>query len=112
MKLAEGKCYRLTRSLALIRLKRKRWGRAAFATHWTSPRFSVDVVMEAGGRADEWIAAGAIIRFSHWTASRTWATDHWFQLPNGPGFSITNCSLDELASVLNELDPADGRVEV
>jgi len=98
MKLVEGKTYRLKQALPLILSDRKYRGRAKPTKHWTYfpwPRHTD----ELDGFMDE----GTEVIFSHRTASRMYAVDHYFTVPslNGAMISIRNWQ-HELEHIISE----------
>jgi hypothetical protein len=87
MKLVEGKTYRLKQALPLILSDRKYRGRAKPTKHWTYFDMSLK-----GHAVDGFMDEGTEVIFSHRTASRMYAVDHYFTVPslNGAMISIRN----------------------
>ena len=92
MKLVEGKTYRLKQALPLIPSSRKYRGRAKPTTHWTYFDWTGTHLYIHQHIADGIMAPGTDIIFSHRTASRMYAVDHYFTVPslNGAMISIRN----------------------
>jgi hypothetical protein len=90
MKLVEGKTYRLKQALPLIRSYRKYRGRAKPTKHWTY--FPYGFLDQFQDPTDGFMDEGTEVIFSHRTASRMYAVDHYFTVPslNGAMISIRN----------------------
>lgn len=89
MKLVEGKTYRLKQALPLILSSRKYRGRAKPTKHWTF--FDMPHLWHTD-ELDGFMDEGTEVIFSHRTASRMYAVDHYFTVPslNGAMISIRN----------------------